>query len=147
MERSLAPLLALCAECPALTLSTVSAEGAPASAAVFYAFTPELTLYFISEAHTVHSQNLGRNPAASITIYPSVWNWSEIRGLQMNGLAQVIADPSERRRAGLLYRKRFPFVNSLAEALARAQFYKFTPRWARLTDNRVHFAFKQEWNF
>ena len=147
MARPLTPLLAVCAETPALTLATVSAEGSPAAATLFFAYTNDLRLYFLSAEHTQHVQNLLHNPQVAVTIAPQTDHWAQIRGIQLRGTAHMLTAPAEEARARAIYTARFPFVRAFAARLAQMRWFAIVPIWARLTDNRVAFAFKQEWHF
>lgn len=146
MAGSLAPLLAVCEATPVLTLATVSPDGAPAAASLFFAYDENLHLYFLSAEHTQHVQNLLHEPRVAVTIAPPAQHWREIRGLQLRGVAHMLTDAAE-ARARALYAARFPFVGAFGQALARMRWFEIVPHWARLTDNRIAFAHKQEWVF
>ena len=136
-----------------LTLATVSPDGTPAAAAVFYAHDVKLNLYFLSAAGTVHSENLAHNPACAGAIQEEGQDWREIHGLQLRGSAEP-ARGNEVGRAAALYGRRYAFVAGLlagsegpqvlAGPLARARFYILRPAWLRLIDNRVRFGHKEE---
>ncbi len=147
MARPLAPLLALCEATPALTLATVSPEGAPAAASLFFAYDENLRLYFLSAEHTQHVQNLLREPRVAVTIAPPAQHWQEIRGLQLRGAAHMLTDAAAEARARTLYAARFPFVGTFGHMLAQMRWFEIAPHWVRLTDNRIAFAHKQEWTF
>ncbi|MCI0521928.1 MAG: pyridoxamine 5'-phosphate oxidase family protein [Chloroflexi bacterium] len=128
-----------------MTLATSGADGAPHAAPVYFAAGEGMRLYFFSDIASQHSRDLAYNPHAAVAIYPECRGWQEIRGLQLRGAARAVADAAERRAAWRIYRAKFPFVRGLQAAVTASQLYLFTPRWARLTDNRRGFGFKEEW--
>lgn len=128
-----------------LTLATTGADGEPHNAPLYFAADPQLRLFFFSDPASQHSQDLVRDPRAAVSFYPLGASWEAIRGVQMRGAARSLG-PGPLRDAGwAVYRAKFPFVEALAEAIARSQLYVFEPRWVRLVDNRRGFGFKQEW--
>ena len=147
-------IAAFLAEHTSLALATVSAEGAPAAAAVFYAHDAGLNLYFLSEERTEHGRNLLADVHVAGTIHADGQDWRGIRGLQVRGQARP-AVGTELARAAAVYGRKFSFVAAslagsgspgiLAGPLARARFWVLQPTWVRLIDNTVRFGFKEEW--
>lgn len=128
-----------------MTLATTSPGGAPFAAPVFFAADPELRLVFFSSTGSQHGRNLTSDPRAAVAIYPECRSWQEIRGAQARGrVAQLQSGPA-RRAAFAVYLEKFPFVESMADEMARNHLYTFTPSWLRLVDNRRGFGFKREW--
>jgi len=131
-----------------LTLATVDTDGRPHACALFYAVGPDPTLYFLSGPSTDHAQHIGNGIQIAATIQQEGQTWQEIQGLQLHGFAAPCFTASEEAIARKIYATRFPFVGTagrLAEALARAQYYKITPSWMRLIDNAQGFGHKEEW--
>ncbi len=136
-----------------LTLATVSEDGTPAAAAVFYAADDALNLYFLSEERTEHGQNLIRQGMVAGTIQADGQDWRAIRGLQLRGHARIV-NSNERAHAVATYALRFAFVAGLLAGqsgpgiltgpLARTRFWILQPVWLRLTDNTVRFGHKEE---
>lgn len=148
-----------------MTLATVGHNGQPHAAAVYYAadeaaFSEKLnyfpqesspdnrlpSLFFFSDPSSQHSQDLTINSHAAIAIYPEVFEWQQIRGLQMRGEVQVIPKGAEWDFAWLLYQEKFPFVSTLKPLVRRNVFYRFTPHWLRWLDNRHRLGYKKEWH-
>jgi uncharacterized protein len=137
-----------------LTLATVGDDGLPAAAAVFYAHDTDLNLYFLSEEHTRHGQNLLIAPQVAGTIQADGQEWRSIRGLQLRGLVSLVP-ASDLAHAAAVYGRKFAFVGALfaggegpralISPLARARFWVLRPTWFRLVDNTVSFGFKEEW--
>ncbi|NUQ36980.1 MAG: pyridoxamine 5'-phosphate oxidase family protein [Caldilineales bacterium] len=130
-----------------LALATRGPEEAVHAAAVFYAVGAGAALYFLSEAKTVHARHIAAGAEVAATIEENNQEWQRIRGLQLHGWAAP-CPAGEEAEARRVYAARFPFVAAasiLAGPLARARFYKLTPRWMRLIDNTLGFGHKEEW--
>jgi len=128
-----------------LTLATVGPEGEVHAAAVFYAFTPDLHLIFLSEPDTLHAQHIGSGAPVAVAIQADGQDWQHITGMQMHGLARPAATGARE-----VYLSRFPFIartDALARALKTVRFYEMIPNWIRLIDNRLGFGHKREWRF
>lgn len=132
-------------ELSTMTLATCDACGQPHAAAVYFV-AEGLKIYFFSDASSQHSQDLQENPRAAITIYPEVWQWQSIRGLQMRGTVKPIPQGEEWLKAWAAYQQKFPFVKTLKAVVARNVLYRFQPTWMRWIDNRLGLGHKQEWN-
>ncbi len=128
-----------------LTLATVGPDGAPHAAALFYAYTEDIHLIFLSDPDTQHARHIGDGAPVAVTIQADGQDWRRITGLQMHGMASPVGE-----RARSIYLARFPFVartETLVQALKKVHFYEIVPTWVRLIDNRFGFAHKQEWRF
>jgi len=136
-----------------VTLATVGPGGRPAAAAVFYAHDSDLNLYFLSEDRTQHAENLMANPWVAGTIHADGQDWRSIRGIQLQGTAEITS-ATQAARAAVTYAAKYAFVGALlggaggpralAGPLARARFWVLRPTWFRLVDNTVKFGFKEE---
>ncbi len=145
LEREASMLLA---SCRTASLASVDEQGHPHAANIQYAFDDQLRLYFVSSPDAAHSKHIQHRPHVAVTVYdhhdeePAV-----IRGLQLHALAQPIDDPVERATALTLYTARFPFITTdpaMGEAVERQRFYRLTPTWLRIIDNRRGFGWKME---
>lgn len=149
-DRLRADILAYLAEHHVMTLGT-SAEGAPWTAAVFYA-SDGLTLYFFSDPKSRHCANLKHNPAASAAIHRNYEDWRAIRGLQMEGRVEEL--PALEIPAAMnVYASKFPFVKEfltpqglfqIGGKMIGAKFYKFVPARVYLLDNSKGFSHREE---
>jgi uncharacterized protein YhbP (UPF0306 family) len=128
-----------------MTLATVSSNGQPHAAPVYFAAGGNLHLYFFSDPGSQHGQDIKGRPEAFCAIYPECHDWRDIRGLQLRGRVRRVEPGPEWAAAWELYAAKFPFVSELKEAVARNALYVFETRWARLVDNRRGFGFKEEW--
>ncbi len=131
-----------------LTLAAAQAE-VPWAASLFYA-NDEFTLYFLSEPETRHAQYIAANARVAGTITEDHRNWREIKGIQFEGICEVIGDPIASARALMVYGKKFPFIadlirapQELGQALVKARWYRIRLTWVRLTDNTRGFGWKQ----
>jgi uncharacterized protein YhbP (UPF0306 family) len=120
----------------AMTLATSGPEGLWA-AAVFYA-SDGSDLYFLSSPATRHARNLEAAPRASATIHEDYRNWTEIRGIQLEGEVRRL-EGVEQATALRAYGRKYPFIADLARApveLARAM---SKVAWYRLVPERLYF--------
>lgn len=127
-----------------LALATVNSMGQPQAAPIFYVSDDDLCLYWLSSAKSRHSVNLNEQPQVSATVYPAVWGWQEIRGVQIDGRARAIIDPAEREMAIGLYKAKFTLPPTFDAQIAASVMYVLEPSWLRWLDNSVRFGFKAE---
>ncbi len=145
---------AMLAEHHTLTLATLSDAG-PWSATVFYASDEAFNLYFVSDRRTRHAHDMAGQPHVALAVNADPDNWNDVRGLQMEGVAAKVTG-AERVKAMALYLAKFASVKALfeeprsadeqtiAERLKNADFWRVTPRFIRLIDNRRGFGFRRE---
>jgi uncharacterized protein YhbP (UPF0306 family) len=124
-----------------LAAFATASDGEPHVATVSYAFTRDLTLYFISAQSDVHSQDIAANPAAAVAIWttPEAWG-NELQGIQLFGHAEVLGVGPEFLSAMRLYLARFPAFTALLKnpgefkAGVHARMYAIRPTRLRLID-------------
>jgi uncharacterized protein YhbP (UPF0306 family) len=136
------------------TLATAG-PGGPWAAAVFYASDADLNLYFVTDPGTRHGTNLENDARVAAAIHADVANWNDVRGLQLEGTARIVAETG-RLAAFEIYLRRFPDVRRLSEApgndaqrqigvrLGRIPLWRLAPSRIRIVDNRERFGWKQE---
>ncbi len=138
----------LLAECRTASLATVYVDGRPHAANIQYVHDDQLNIYFVSSEDAAHSRHITKNSTVALTVYHhDDQDPASIRGLQMHGQAQPITDQAERTDALTLYAARFPFITedpALRAAVEQQTFYRITPTWLRLIDNRRGFGWKAE---
>lgn len=146
-----------------MSLATVSPEGLPQSASVFYAADDGLNLYFLSSPNSRHCVNLKQNPQAAATIHADGQAWQEIRGLQIEGAVDWVTGVVQTTQAAKAYVARFDFLKGLLDAaggisrgggtdevitlsgaLSGSQFLVLRPTWIRMIDNTRGFGHKEE---
>jgi uncharacterized protein len=129
-----------------LTLATVTDEGRPQAAPLFFAETDDLSLIFISEKKVRHSRNIAQNNNVAVTIYADGQPWQSIRGLQIEGTCAPLAGEVA-QNARNIYLQKFFFIqqNTLLQLMLNAvTFFQITPTWIRLIDNTQGFGHKEE---
>ena len=124
----------------------------PWAAAVFYA-SDGFDLYFFSNPHSRHGMNMAANPSVSITIHEDYGDWREIRGIQLEGLAERVRSPKLKIRCWELYRRKFPFVDeffrpgslreTLQSKLTGIRFYRIVPHAIWYLDNSRGFGHRE----
>ena len=132
-----------------LTLATVGSEG-PWAAALFYV-NDGFDLYWLSDPHTRHSENITRTRRTAVTIQEDYRNWQMIRGIQMEGTAEQIGPLAEALHPMGLYVAKYPFLENwrnppptLARALGPARVYRFRPSRVWFVDNARGLGNRQE---
>jgi uncharacterized protein len=126
-----------------LALATVNAGGQPEVAPLFY-LSVSLTLYWLSSPKSRHSVNLSVHPQVAATIYPAVWGWQDIRGVQIEGFATTIDDADERNALLTSYRAKFNIPSELDAQITTSTLYRLNPTWIRWLDNSVRMGYKAE---
>ena len=138
-----------------MTLAT-SGEDGPWAAALFYAHDSDLNLYFISAKDTRHAADIERNPRVAVAVNAQHKDWSDIRGLQIGGVAEIVP-PDQRAGAVETYLAKFPDLRPLfstprneqesriARAFAASPFYRLRPNRIRLIDNLKSFGHRDEY--
>lgn len=137
-----------------LTLATC-ASGRPWAATVFYASDARFNLYFVSDHRTRHARDLLTQPLVALAINADPDNWLDVRGLQIEGHAGRVTGVERGKAFGLYLAKfasvkalfempRSPDEQTIARRLEQADFWRITPHFIRLVDNRQGFGFRQE---
>ncbi len=127
-----------------LALATVDGSGNAQIAPLFYVSDEALNLYWLSSPTSRHSVNLIVNEHVAAAIYPAVWAWNEIRGLQIEGTASVIRDEDARENILARYRLKFELPPAFDTQIAVSTLYRLSPKWIRWLDNGVRFGYKAE---
>ncbi len=108
-----------------MTLAT-SANNIPWAASVYYA-NDGITFYFISNPDTcLHCRNIAINPAVALTInedYPlkKIYDWKKIKGIQIEGTAQLLLDKDELNKAIQVYAAKYPFTAVYLKSMATSE--------------------------
>ena len=131
-----------------MTLASHGDEGVWA-AAVFYA-NDGFAIYFLSSPTSRHGSNLAGNPRVSAAVHEDYSDWSKIKGVQMEGIASVLAGEEE-EAARRLYGAKYPVVGKLelapaaiVKALAKVRWYKLVPERLYFIDNSAGFGHREE---
>ena len=109
-------------------------DGEPHVATVSYAYTKDMTLYFISAQADVHSQDLAANPSAAVAVWTTPETWgSNLQGLQLFGTCEELGVGAEFLAAMRLYLARFPAFT----ALLKTDRVRFNPLDGNVLAERV----------
>ncbi len=130
-----------------MSLATCGADG-PHAANLFFARTG-FTLLWVSDPASRHSVELEADPGVAATIAMDYSDFPSVKGLQLSGRAERIADQGARADARRQLEARYPFLQAAAQAPAdlraayeRAQFYRLVPARIVLIDNSRGLGFK-----
>jgi uncharacterized protein YhbP (UPF0306 family) len=102
-----------------LTLATVTLDCRPLAHTVTYV-SEGAKVFFATLKTTRKYHNIRRNPAVAYTVDEDYPDWVKIRGIQMEGKAEILADPGEIVRVRELYVKKFPAAAEFPEDLHMA---------------------------
>ena len=126
-----------------LNLATSGPAGLWASAVLYV--NDGTTLYFTSVATTRHGENMLATGAVAGTISDECREYSQMKGLQLEGNVAHVDDPRELRRVVAAYLARFPFAAGLwhgesnpdviAGDIGIHGFYRITPTRLLFTDH------------
>jgi uncharacterized protein len=124
-------------------LATAGPAGLWASAVLYV--HEGTTLYFTSEAATRHAENMMATRRVAGTISDECRQFSDMKGVQVEGDIAHVTDLDERRRVLRAYLARFPFAAGLwpgqsdPDVIAHEPgvhgFYRLTPTLLLYTDN------------
>ena len=152
-----------------MTVATAQGE-IPWAASVFYA-NDGFTLYFLSDPESRHSKDIAENPVVAVTVNEDYHDWRKIKGIQMDGKAELVSTEGEIARATAAYVAKYPFtavylklmsspfpkvVKYLEKLLSRLpsvpsftttvshRFYKVVPEKVRFIDNEKSFGHHED---
>lgn len=151
-----------------LTIATTRG-GVPWAAAVFYA-SDGFTLYFLSDPQSRHSQDIAANPLIAATVNEDYHDWRKIKGIQMEGKAELVSTEAAMSRATATYVGKYPFTAAYLKLMSSSpritkyldkllsklppvaglpttftvKFYRLTPTKVRFIDNERGFGHHQE---
>lgn len=118
---------------PLCSLATVSPGGRAHINHMYFAWNDRFEIFWISDADSLHSRNLLRNPSAEITIYNSHQTWGKPdRGITLSGSAGVLRGKTS-IAARRTYARRFRDYDANSDDLP---IYRFRARTVKLFDER-----------
>jgi uncharacterized protein YhbP (UPF0306 family) len=102
---------------------------------MYFGWSGQFEVVWISDPDSRHSRNLAANPAAAVTIYDSRQTWGRPdRGIQLFGAAGAITGRAA-AQAERAYAARFSsYDSSITDSYP---FYRFRPRSVKLFHERV----------
>jgi uncharacterized protein YhbP (UPF0306 family) len=92
-----------------LTLATVTADNKPLAHTVEYV-SDDTTVYFATSKSTRKISDILKNSHVAYTVDEDYKNWLTIKGVQMEGTAQVLSKKEEIEHAAAIYMSKYPFV-------------------------------------
>ena len=115
-----------------LTLATASPAGVPHATTLLYV-NDGLALYVCTRPDTVTAGHINQNPAVAFAIDTYAEDWARTRGVQGEGEARVMLNPTEINRVVGLFRQKFRFLKDLRPA--GLSFFLVTPTQLHFIDN------------
>jgi len=123
-----------------MTIATIRPDGYPQATTVSYV-SDGLTMYFGCAVESQKAQNIAYNDKVSLTVTLPYFNWEEIRGLSIGGMAKPVTDPNEINRVSELMLRKFPQILRYALAGKKGLFLvRVTPEVVSLLDYRKGFG-------
>jgi uncharacterized protein YhbP (UPF0306 family) len=124
-----------------LSLATINSENPkqPHLSSVVYV-NDGLDLYFGTSATSQKFINLTSNPKVAVTIDEYTTDWAELKGIQIEGEAEVIKEETTAFVYGI-YSEKFPMIKSLP-AIPDSRFIKITPRKVWMLDYSKGFGYR-----
>lgn len=128
-------------------LATISPDGIPQAATVFFVTDDQGGLVFKSRSASDHMVSLKRNPAAALAVYDHNSNYKDKAGVQLRGTVSPINEIEEMRTyvekygstfAGSL--EKFDPVETLVSTDASSTLFRFQIISYKFTDSRQGFA-------
>jgi uncharacterized protein YhbP (UPF0306 family) len=125
---------------PLCSLATVDSRGRAHSSHVYFAYSAECDIYFMSDPNSKHCRHLRNNPSMAISVYDSRQRWGRPdRGVAFHG---VCREATGRRRADAesVYGRRFPAYRAWrrtvrpGDAASKWRFFRFVARRVKIFD-------------
>ena len=126
-----------------LTLATLNGDAAVHACDLFFVHDTKLALYFISSEETNHTLNVAEQRMVAVTVHRSTWDWIDIVGIQIHGIAETVPAESV-SLIWELYRSKFKFADEFENEIASSIWYRIVPNWMRIIDNSVRFGYREE---
>ena len=130
-----------------MTLATHGSLG-PWAAAVFYV-NDGFALTFLSSPRSRHGGDLATDSHCAAAIHEDYSDWSEIKGIQLEGQVRMLSG-SDQIEAVARYARKFPVVRPdrapalIRAALERVAWYELVPERCFFVDNSQGFGHREE---
>jgi len=116
-------------------VATVAAGGRAHIHICYFAVSPRLELFFLSDPRSRHAANLRRRPSAAIAVFSSAQSWGgPDRGAQLFGSCARVP-PGGQLWARRIYSDRFPGL-ARNRSVRKLAFYRFAIQRATVLDER-----------
>lgn len=112
---SYALALSILAKAQDMTLASIRSDGRAHATTISFA-SDELTLFAAIGIDSLKANNIRINPQVALTVNLPYADWTEIRGMSIEGHADILHEPDEVRVAAALLLHRFPqFANFIGD--------------------------------
>ena len=115
-----------------MTLAT-SEKDVPWAATVFFAYDPNLNIYFISRPETRKTQHIISNPNVSVVVNQYQPKKGTVKGLQIEGEAYILDKEKDKEKLEL-YKERYDWAD---EYLHNHELYKIIPKKIYYLDDEL----------
>lgn len=123
-----------------MTLASVSDNGEPWCANIFYSYIPESNVFvFTTEEKTRHGREMAANGFVAGSIVLETRTVGMVQGLQIQGRAERVQGETI-KKAKNSYIRKYPYA-----AMADLDLWTLSPTKYKLTDNRLGFGKKLHW--
>jgi general stress protein 26 len=127
-------ILSLLEQTKDMTIATIRPDGFPQATTVSFV-SDGLKIYFGCGLKSQKAKNLSQNNKVSLTVNAPYESWSDIKGLSIGGVAELVADAAELKRVGALMLKKFPEISAFPGNVADENaLFRVTPRVISLLD-------------
>jgi len=122
-----------------LTLATVG-EAGPWASSLSYV-NDGFTFFFVSDPNSRHAANIGLDARVAATINDDFAAWIDIRGVQIEGRAELVSDLSTRADVLAKIFSRFPYLHAIESeakdvaAVSSCALFKISPSHVWLVDH------------
>ncbi len=99
--------LGILAKARDLALASLHSDGAPHATTVSFA-TDELVIYAAIGIDSQKAHNIRQDGRVALTVNAPYADWNEIQGLAIEGIAEILSEQDQVRRASELLLSRFP---------------------------------------
>lgn len=103
------------------TLAAIGPGGLPHAATVYFCYTPELKLYFVSNRNSIHGRALAKTASVALTVFNSRQPWDgDHKGLQIFGYGSIL-NRARAVHALAIHAARFKAYGDYVRALSPGQ--------------------------
>jgi uncharacterized protein YhbP (UPF0306 family) len=115
-----------------LTLATSSSSGVPRATTLSYVSDGPL-VYVWTRPDTLTARHMDQNPVVAFAIADNTADFSQTRGVQASGDAQVVLNPTEVERAKKLFEEKYPALAGKLQS--NISFFRLSPTELQFIDN------------
>lgn len=128
-----------------MTLATSSPEGKPIAHTVEYV-AENGVIFFGTDQTTRKVQNIKTNPNVAYAVDEDYDDWPQIKGVQMQGTAEIVTDESELKKVIDLFTEHYPYTTELP-SVEGSIFVKIQPNTGYYLDYSKGFGRRAQVDF